>query len=89
MLEEKLKELEGLSTVILLNKRFITRLERDQIDAIQHVLEERLKELVAESKLKEVEIKIEQMGKVVKILKQNKYKVEVEDSLTAKERYSL
>ena len=85
--EEKLKELQGLSTIISLNQRMINRLEKDQIEAVQHVLEERLKDLVAESKLKEVEIKIEQMKKVVQILKTNKYKVDVFDSLTAKQRY--
>lgn len=69
---EKQKKLEGIVNVIELYARPVSRMEKQEIDDLETRMEFRLKKLVEESKLKEIDIKIEIMEQVAKIVKENK-----------------
>ncbi len=76
MIEEKLKELKGIMGVIALNKRLTNKAEREQIEALEYGLKERLKALTDKCRMEEVDIKIAQFQKVLDILKGNKYGID-------------
>ena len=74
--EDKQKELKGIMGVIALNKRLINKAEREQIEALEYGLKERLKALTDECRMKEMDIKIVQFQKVLDILKSNKFGID-------------
>lgn len=66
---EKTKEMDGLVNVIKLYARPLLPKEKQESDNIEGRLEFRLKELINECKLKELDLKIESMKNIIKLLK--------------------
>lgn len=68
-LEQKIEEMKGLVKVLELNARFLTREEKSEVDNLEYKLEFNLKKLLDDCKMKEVDMKIESMKKIIKLLK--------------------
>lgn len=67
----KQEEMNGLVTAIRLYKRLLTHKEKEQVEALEYGLTTRLNELLKECQEREMDLKIEQMKKVLDILKHN------------------
>ncbi len=67
--QEKTTEAMRLADVIKLNWRVLTRAEKEKIEALEYGLTIHLQELVEESKIKEIDLKLGSMRKVLQILK--------------------
>lgn len=67
----KQEEMDGLVTAIRLYKRLLTHKEKEQVEALEYGLTTRLNELLKECQEREMDLKIEQMKKVLDILKHN------------------
>ncbi len=68
-LDSKLKEVKGLMTIISLNSRPLTRREQERVEALEYAMTKRLDELREECQIREADIKIDQMNKLIKLLK--------------------
>lgn len=69
----KTSVMNGLVSTIKLHQRTLSMPEKEKIDNLQYGLEFKLNSLLEESKMKEVNLKIESMQEVIKILKNNTY----------------
>ena len=67
----KQEEMNGLVTAIRLYQRLLTHKEKEHVEALEYGLTTRLNELLKECQEREMDLKIEQMKKVLDILKHN------------------